>query len=120
MYNKSVLDGFELIEVRKTYPTKGLVTIDKSKRVLSISKRFMDLLPWGDLERVNLLKKGETFALVPHKVGLVKVHKYKSKGGYITSSDLCLKVLANSRGCRTFEGWVEEDTLFFKPQKGDE
>ena len=119
MSNKTILDSFELVDIKTHSRQKGFITISKSKRALSISKSFLDELPWVDGERVNLMRKGETFALVPNKVGLVKVHQNSSCCGIITSSDLCLKILSNSKSCRKFEGWVEEDALFFKPWKGE-
>lgn len=120
MLEQNLWGEFELIEVNSCSRQKGYITISKSKNVLNIASKFMKQLPWADEERVNLYRLGETFALRPHKVGLIRVRRHKNGGSQIPSTNLCLEILSRSKSCMKFEGWVEEDTLFFKPVKGEE
>ena len=125
MFDKSLLEGFELVPIaRRARSGKGIITIDKDKRKLHISSAYTTELGWKDGERLDLRrsKQGTTFALVPNAVGLLTAHKtVKSARSYsINSTDMCHKIRAVTGGCDRFEGWVAEDTLFFKPMKGDE
>ena len=120
MLRTNLLDGFELIEVKKATRTTGSIKVTADKKVMNISVKYMKELGWGDKERVNLRCLGSTFALEPNKVGLVTVHLHKNGGGVITSKNFCLEVLSRAKSCRDYEGWVEEGVLFFRPKRGDE
>lgn len=120
MLDKNLLDGFELVEIKTTRNLKGLVTISNDRSRLSISTKFTNELNWENGERVNLRRLGETFALVPDKVGLIKVHIFDKGGAMVTSKNVCLEILARTKSCKNFEGWVEENILFFKPMRGEE
>lgn len=120
MLGANLLDGFELVKVSSSTRTTGAIKISKDKKQMNISAKFINELGWQDKQRVNLRCKGTLFALEPSKVGLVTIHIPKSSGGLITSQNFCWEVLSRSKSCREFEGWVEGDTLFFKPKKGEE
>lgn len=125
MFDKSLLEGFELVPItRRARSGNGLITIDKNRRKLHISSAYAAELGWRDGERLDLRrsKQGTTFALVPSSVGLLTAHQTMSQTRSLTvnSTDMCHKIRAVTGGCDKFEGWVAEDTLFFKPTKGDE
>ena len=119
MLNQSLLDKFELIEVKSVDRSTGRITINKDKNTFNISTKYIKQLDWKNNERVNLRGYGGTFALVPDKVGLIKVH-INNNGGIITSVNFCLEVLSRTKSCRVFEGWVEDNVLFFRPKEGEE
>lgn len=120
MLDSNLLDGFELVEIKTTRNPRGLVTISADKARLGISNKFTRELGWEDGKRVNLRRKGRMFALVPDKVGLLKIHTFSKGGAFITSKNLCLEIMSQTESCREFEGWVEDDVLFFRPKRGEE
>lgn len=120
MLDQNLWKNFELVRVETSRASSGMITISDNKKQMFISSRFMRELGWENGERVNLYKFGKTFAFKPDKVGLVTIHvPKKQKSGIITSINLCLEVLASTRSCRKFDGWVEDDVLFFKPAEGE-
>lgn len=120
MLDQNLWKNFELVKVESGRPSKGLITISDNKRQVTISAKFIKELGWGNGQRVNLYKFGKTFAFKPDKVGLVTIHVPKNQNcGMITSINLCLEVLSSTHSCRKFEGWIEDDVLFFKPAEGE-
>lgn len=119
MLDRNLLEKFELVEIKTSSRAKGFVTINKDKRILSISSKYTEQLPWINGERLNLKRLGETFILVPEKTGLLTLHQNKAST-QIASANMCLEIMSKTHGCRKFEAWVEEDVLFFKPWKGEE
>lgn len=117
--NSKLLDGFESLDIKNDKVDRGYVTINKSGHILRIPAKAYKKLPWKNDTRVDILRKGETFAITPYVVGCSNVKVDKNAGCIIRSRDACLKILANSKSCRKFECWVEEDTLFFKPAEED-
>ena len=119
MLGTNLLDGFELIEVNGSRNTDSIIRISADKRRFTIPARFMKALGWKDKERVNLRGRGETFALVPDKVGLITVHSVGGSAGQITSTNFNIEVLSRTKSCREYEGWVEDNVLFFRPKRGE-
>lgn len=117
--NNKLLEGFESLQIQSKKVDHGYVTINKSNNILHIPAKAYKKLLWKKGTRVDILRKGETFAITPYVVGCSNVKVDKNAGCIIRSRDACLKILANSKSCRKFECWVEEDTLFFKPAEED-
>lgn len=118
MLGTNLLDGFKIIEINCTRNTDNLIRISADKRRFTIPARFMRELGWEGKKRVNLAVMGETFALVPDKVGLITVN-HSASTGQITSANFNIEVLSRTRSCREFEGWVEGNILFFRPKRGE-
>lgn len=119
MLGTNLLDGFELIEINCTRNTDNIIRISADKRRFTIPIKYMRELGWKDKQRVNLRCKGTTFALEPDKVGLMTIHS-PNGAGQITSTNFNIEVLSRTKSCREYEGWVEDDCLFFRPKRGDE
>lgn len=117
--NSKLLDGFESLQIKNNKVDHGYVTINKHGNILYIPAKAYKKLLWKNDTRVDILRKGETFAVTPYVVGCLNVKVTKNSGCVIRSQAACLKILANSKSCRKFECWVEEDTLFFKPAEED-
>lgn len=118
MLEANLMDGFELIEVKCVSRANGAIRISNDKKVMNISAKYIKELGWKDKERVNLKGKGETFMLEPNKVGLITVHAMGS-AGQITSTNFNIEVLSRTKSCREYEGWTEENVLFFRPKRGE-
>lgn len=119
MLGTNLLDGFKIIEINCTRNMDSLIRISADKRRFTIPTRFMKELGWEDKKRVNLAVMGETFALVPDKVGLVTVHRVGGSAGQITSTNFNIEILSRTKSCREYEGWVEDNVLFFRPKRGE-
>ena len=120
MLGTNLLDGFELIEIKSARNTNSLIRISADKRRFTIPTRFMKELGWEDKTRVNLAVMGKTFALVPDKVGLITIHCISGSAGQITSTNFNIEILSRTKSCKEYEGWVEDNVLFFRPKRGDE
>lgn len=118
MLSTDLYDGFELIEINCSRYTDNIIRISADKRRFTIPTKYMRELGWKDKERVNLKGKGETFMLEPNKVGLITVHAMGS-AGQITSTNFNIEVLSRTKSCREYEGWTEENVLFFRPKRGE-
>lgn len=118
MLSTDLYDGFELIEINCSRNTDNIIRISADKRRFTIPTKYMRELGWKDKERVNLKGKGETFMLEPNKVGLITVHAMGS-AGQITSTNFNIEVLSRTKSCREYEGWTEENVLFFRPKRGE-
>ena len=125
MFDKSFLEGFEPVAiVRKNHGGKTYLSIDKSGHQLFIPGKFAKATKWTHGQRLDLMHQGQTFALVPNKVGLVSFRfnggDIKTQSGAITSADMCLKIKIIVGRKTTFDGWTEGDVLFFRPRESEE
>lgn len=113
--------SFELVKVKqaKRYGSNE-VTISKDKRVVRIGQILAKQLDWVNGERVDLYFDEElkTYKLEKAKAGLINV-KRDTSSMCITSKYLCIEILYRAHDHFTYEGWVENDTLFFKAKEAE-
>lgn len=123
MFDKTLLEDFELVPVKENTKKKGTINIDRYKRRLTISSAYGDRLGWGETQRLDFRKskQGTSVALVPNKVGLVTARRVgKTKTYSICSTDLCLKIRVICGSYDQFEGWTADGILFFKPMESED
>lgn len=114
-----ITDVFERMDIKSRRRTQGMITMSKDKRKVIISTVYTEKAGWKNGERLDPFRSGETFLLKPSKAGVLTLKLQSSSSGIIYSTDYVLEVMAFSHSSTKFEGWVEDDRLFFKPVRED-
>lgn len=116
-----LMGELELIEIKqRTVQRAGYCHISKERNVFTIPRVKVEQLKWRELERVNLYCIGSTFVLKPDKTGLLTARTSAGGTTRINSTNLCLELMSRTKSCREFDCWVEQNMLFFKPERRED